>query len=100
MILSERVRRDAPETLAYFRNQGVQIKVISGDNPATVATIAAKAGVEGAEHAVDARYLPEGGEELSDIMENDHRLRPGQPRPEGGHGRGPATPRAHGGHDR
>jgi cation-transporting ATPase E len=69
VILSERVRSDAPETLAYFRKQGVQIKVISGDNPATVATIAAKAGVEGAERAVDARYLPEGGEELSDIME-------------------------------
>ena len=69
MILSERVRRDAPETLAYFRKQGVQIKVISGDNPATVATIAAKAGVEGAERAVDARDLPEGGEELADIME-------------------------------
>ena len=58
VILSERVRRDAPETLAYFRKQGVQIKVISGDNPATVATIAAKAGVEGAERAVDARTCP------------------------------------------
>jgi cation-transporting P-type ATPase E len=69
VILSERVRSDAPETLAYFRREGVQIKVISGDNPATVATIAAKAGVEGAERAVDARYLPEGGEELSDMME-------------------------------
>ena len=69
VILSERVRSDAPETLAYFRKQGVQIKVISGDNPATVAAVAAKAGVEGAERAVDARYLPEGGEELSDIME-------------------------------
>ena len=47
----------------------MQIKVISGDNPATVATIAAKAGVEGAERAVDARDLPEGGEELAEIME-------------------------------
>ncbi len=69
VILSERVRHDAPETLAYFRKEGVQIKVISGDNPATVATIAAKAGVEGAEHAIDARDLPEGGEELADIMD-------------------------------
>jgi cation-transporting P-type ATPase E len=69
VILSERVRRDAPETLAYFRKQGVQIKVISGDNPATVATIAAKAGVEGAERAVDARNLPEGGEELAEVMD-------------------------------
>jgi cation-transporting ATPase E len=69
VILSEQVRADAPKTLAYFREQGVQIKVISGDNPATVATIAAKAGVPGAERAVDARSLPE-GEELAEIMEN------------------------------
>ena len=69
VILSERVRKDAPETLAYFRKEGVEIKVISGDNPATVATIAAKAGVEGADRAVDARTLPEGGAELEEIME-------------------------------
>jgi cation-transporting ATPase E len=68
VIFSERVRSDAPQTLAYFREQGVQIKVISGDNPATVATIAAKAGVEGADHPVDARCLPE-GEELAELME-------------------------------
>ena len=60
MILSERIRSDAPQTLAYFQEQGVEIKVISGDNPATVATIAAKAGVPGAEKAIDARTLPEG----------------------------------------
>ncbi len=69
VLLSERVRKDAPETLAYFRKEGVQIKVISGDNPATVATIAAKAGVEGAERAIDARTLPAGGEELDEIMD-------------------------------
>jgi cation-transporting ATPase E len=70
VILSERVRSDAPETLAYFRREGVQIKVISGDNPATVATIAAKAGVPGADKAVDARTLPE-GDELAEMMENN-----------------------------
>jgi cation-transporting ATPase E len=69
VIMSERVRADAPETLRYFQEQGVQIKVISGDNPATVATVAAKAGVPGAEHAVDSRYLPE-GEELAALMED------------------------------
>jgi cation-transporting ATPase E len=68
VIFSERVRSDAPQTLAYFRRQGVQIKVISGDNPATVATIAAKAGVEGADRPVDARSLPE-GDELAELME-------------------------------
>ncbi len=69
VILSERVRSDAPKTLAYFQEQGVEIKVISGDNPATVATIAAKAGVPGAERAIDARTLPE-GHELAALMEN------------------------------
>jgi cation-transporting P-type ATPase E len=69
VIFSERVRADAPKTLAYFRKQGVQIKVISGDNPATVATIAAKAGVEGADRPVDARSLPE-GDELAELMES------------------------------
>ncbi len=69
VVLSERVRSDAPQTLAYFREQGVQIKVISGDNPATVATIAAKAGISGAEKAIDARTLPDDPEALADIME-------------------------------
>jgi len=69
VILSERVRSDAPQTLAYFQQQGVDIKVISGDNPATVATIAAKAGVPGAERAIDARSLPR-GEDLADLMES------------------------------
>jgi len=68
VILTERVRSDATQTLAYFQEQGVEIKVISGDNPATVATIAAKAGVPGSEDAIDARTLPE-GEELADLME-------------------------------
>lgn len=69
VILSERVRADAPQTLQYFRDQGVQIKVISGDNPATVATIAEKAGVPGADKAVDSRYLPT-GDELAELMES------------------------------
>ncbi|HLA82253.1 MAG TPA: HAD-IC family P-type ATPase [Thermoleophilia bacterium] len=68
VILSERVRPDAPQTLRYFQDQGVQIKVISGDNPATVATIAGKAGVPGADLAFDSRYLPE-GEDLANLME-------------------------------
>ncbi|OFW62018.1 MAG: hypothetical protein A2133_09235 [Actinobacteria bacterium RBG_16_64_13] len=68
VILSERVRADAAQTLAYFKAQGVEIKVISGDNPATVATIAAKAGVPGADKAFDARFLPE-GEELAALMQ-------------------------------
>ena len=68
VIFSERVREDAPRTLAYFRGQGVQIKVISGDNPATVSAVAAQAGVPGADRPVDARSLPE-GDRLAELMD-------------------------------
>lgn len=62
ITLAEDVRPDAARTLAYFREQGVEAKVISGDNPATVATVARQAGVrapDGGELvALDARELP------------------------------------------
>ena len=53
------IRKDARETFRYFAEQGVQIKVISGDNPVTVSQIAREAGIEGAEHFVDASALSE-----------------------------------------
>ncbi|MCC6338666.1 MAG: HAD-IC family P-type ATPase [Acidimicrobiia bacterium] len=59
VLLEENVRPDAAETLDYFREQGVALKVISGDNPRTVGAVAARVGVEGAEHPVDARSLPD-----------------------------------------
>jgi cation-transporting ATPase E len=59
VLLEERVRPDAPETLGFFRAEGIALKVISGDHPATVATIAARAGLPGADDPVDARHLPE-----------------------------------------
>ena len=62
VVLSEQVRPDAAQTLDYFRAQGVDVKIISGDNPMTVAAVAAKAGVAapdgGAPVALDARSLP------------------------------------------
>ena len=62
VVLSEQVRSDAAQTLDYFRTQGVDVKIISGDNPTTVAAVAAKAGVAapdgGAPVALDARELP------------------------------------------
>ena len=64
VILTEEVRPDAAETLAYFRQQGVDVKVISGDSPETVAAVARQAGVtapDGGELvALDARTLPAG----------------------------------------
>jgi cation-transporting P-type ATPase E len=59
VILEDVVRPDAAETLAYFAKQGVTLKVISGDNPRTVAAVCRRAGLSGAETAVDARSLPD-----------------------------------------
>jgi cation-transporting ATPase E len=58
VVLKEKVRPDAEQTLGYFAEQGVDIKVISGDNPLTVAAIAREVGIA-CECAFDARQLPE-----------------------------------------
>ncbi|MFK7917583.1 MAG: HAD-IC family P-type ATPase [Ilumatobacter sp.] len=57
--LEDTVRGDAPEILEFFREQGVTIKVISGDNPATVAAVARRAGVPDSGSGTDARTLPD-----------------------------------------
>ena len=59
VVIDQRLRSDARETVQYFLDQDVSVKVISGDNPATVGAIAAQAGVPGASHPVDARELPD-----------------------------------------
>ncbi|MDD3339302.1 MAG: HAD-IC family P-type ATPase [Lachnospiraceae bacterium] len=58
IVISDVIRTDAKETFAYFAKEGVAIKVISGDNPATVSSIAVKAGLKGGESYVDATTLP------------------------------------------
>ena len=67
--LEEQIRPEAPDTLAWFRRQGVAVKVISGDHPVTVGNIAGQVGVESAELPVDARQLPEDPDHLADLME-------------------------------
>ena len=57
VILSNRIRPSAPQTFAYFKEQGVAIKVISGDNPLTVSQVALRSGIAGAENYVDATTL-------------------------------------------
>ncbi|MCI6936105.1 MAG: cation-translocating P-type ATPase [Clostridiales bacterium] len=57
ILLTNPVRREAPETFRYFAEQGVAIKVISGDNPLTVSQIALEAGIDGAESYIDAATL-------------------------------------------
>ena len=62
VVLAEQIRSDAARTLAYFRSQGVDVKIISGDNPTTVAAVAAGAAITspdgGGPVALDARELP------------------------------------------
>ena len=62
VALSNRIRPAAPKTFRYFAEQGVAVKVISGDNPVTVAEVARQAGIEGAERYVDAATLQSDGD--------------------------------------
>ncbi|MBR0146889.1 MAG: HAD-IC family P-type ATPase [Eubacterium sp.] len=55
--LANEIRKTAPETFSYFKEQGVKIKVISGDNPLTVSRVAMEAKIDGAEKYVDASTL-------------------------------------------
>ena len=57
ILLSNKIRAEAPDTFAYFDRQGVSVRVISGDNPLTVSEVAKRAGIPGAERWVDARTL-------------------------------------------
>jgi cation-transporting ATPase E len=69
VVLGDRLREDAAHTLRYFARQGVVVKVISGDHPATVATIAARLGAPGADRAIDARELPVDAAPLAEAVE-------------------------------
>jgi len=70
VVLADRTREDAPATLAYFAEQGVTLKVISGDNPTTVAAVARRAGLPGADRAMDARDLPEDEAGLAEALDS------------------------------
>jgi len=67
VTLTEHVRPDAAATLGYFRDQGVAIKVVSGDNPVTVAAVARAVGLDVGE-PVDARTLPEDPDVLREVL--------------------------------
>ncbi|CAB5034450.1 MAG: HAD-IC family P-type ATPase [Actinobacteria bacterium] len=68
VLIDQRLRSDAADTVKYFLEQGVNVKVISGDNAVTVGAIAALAGVPGADAPVDARTLPSDPAELSEAV--------------------------------
>ncbi len=65
ILLEDTIRPDAPEILAFFREQGVHLKVISGDHTATVAAVAERAGIPNARNHLDARELPDGTDEMA-----------------------------------
>jgi cation-transporting ATPase E len=67
VVLSEKVRDDAGETLGYFAQQGVDIKVISGDSPLTVAAIARAVGLQ-VDEPFDARDLPANDEQCLQVI--------------------------------
>jgi cation-transporting ATPase E len=67
VTLTEQIRPDAADTLGYFREQDVAIKVVSGDNPVTVAAVARAVGLEVGE-PVDARTLPDDQDGLREVL--------------------------------
>jgi cation-transporting ATPase E len=69
VVLEQRVRPEAAGTLAYFAEQDVEVKVISGDNAISVGAVAASLDRPRADRPVDARTLPEGRDELADAVE-------------------------------
>jgi cation-transporting P-type ATPase E len=69
VVLAERLRPDAADTLRYFAEEGVSVKVISGDSPRTVGAVASALGLPGAEHPIDARELGEDPAAFAPVME-------------------------------
>ncbi len=57
IAISDRIRAEAPDTLRFFGEQGVDIKIISGDNPVTVSAVAQRAGVKNADKCADASVI-------------------------------------------
>lgn len=64
VVLSDVIKEDAPDTFDFFFRKGVDIKILSGDNPLTVSVVGGRAGLKGAEKYVDARELPEDVQKL------------------------------------
>jgi cation-transporting ATPase E len=68
VVLAEELRASAAETIAFFAREGVALKVLSGDNPATVGAIARDLGIEATGPALDGRHLPEDDAELLEAV--------------------------------
>lgn len=71
LVLRQRLRPEAAPTLRYFAEQGVSVKVISGDDPVSVGAIARALGLDGADHPVDARGLPDDTAAMADVLDEN-----------------------------
>ena len=69
ITIANPIRKNAKKTFEYFAQQGVQIKVISGDNPITVSQIAGEAGIEGAENYIDASTIKNNQQMISALKQ-------------------------------
>ena len=69
VLITNPIRKEAPATFNYFKEQGVEVKVISGDNPQTVSEISKKAQIENADLYIDATKL-ETKEDLAEAVKN------------------------------
>jgi cation-transporting ATPase E len=69
VVLRQRLRPEAAETMRFLVGEGVTVKVFSGDNAASVGAVAAAAGLPGAESVVDARELPDDQAALNSALE-------------------------------
>ncbi len=67
IYITDKIREEAPDTLRYFKEQGVTVKIISGDNPATVRTVAMRAGLEDCDNIIDMSTVS--NEDIPEIAE-------------------------------
>ncbi len=80
LLISDEVREQAPDTFNYLHNQGINLKIISGDNPVTVANVAAQAGIASGNDYIDMSQVDESKDyhELVKYYKIFGRVRPSQ----------------------
>lgn len=69
IVLGEKIRTDVARTVRYFEEQGVSVKIVSGDHPETIRAIASQVGLHPGQQAFDARKLPDDPAAFSEIVE-------------------------------
>lgn len=67
VFITDKIRKEAPDTLAFFKKEGVDVKIISGDNPVTVRAVALRAGLEDCDNIIDMSTVSD--DEIPEIAE-------------------------------